>query len=339
MTLYPPVLSLFRAVFCTLALCSPLQSFAQATDKSALVEQKAAREARVAELELIQGAYSPELGAAYFDLGSTLSAMGDHAAAATMFGKSLQALRSGKGLYELGQLPILQSLLNANESLEHWQDVDAMHTLIYYTASHGLAPGNDTRYEAALKLGRWKLHAAEKKLLPDNQQPTADAIAMYKTEIHKMEAAEGSASKNLQLSTLYLDLAGAELMEGKRIFETPLRDHDSSGQSATVPQQQCETIRFADGRVQRICTMVQVPNMDFYIAKTNNKNQLISTHMNVMRDAVKQSLTVLKNEKNESAQRTELLKETDKLIRNYNDFMHMVNSTVNPKLGRSDTGK
>jgi len=255
---------------------------------------KASYQQRVAELQAGNDQGGAILSEAWLGLGTALQALDDDEEAIAAFGEALQALRIANGLHDAAQLPVLQRQLQSQEKLQNWEAVDATLHLMHYIATRQYPPGAAQRFDAVLALAHWKQRATEEKLLSENLDPAAEASMLYANEIKHLQALPAASATNLQLATLHLDLATVEFLLARTKWAQPLAAYGMTGPS-TVQQQQCQTVRLADGRTSSFCTVQEVPNINYYQGPTSNKNLDVGGHLVTMEHSVMEAYKVLRS--------------------------------------------
>lgn len=112
-------------------------------------------EARIAELEAAAGPHATELAEVRFSLGLLHQQLGDHGQALAVLQDALQAVRVNEGLYSMGQLAILEAIIDSRVALgardELRRDYEYLFWLYsrnYGTRSVGLVP-------VIKKVGQW----------------------------------------------------------------------------------------------------------------------------------------------------------------------------------------
>jgi len=143
----------------------------------------------IKNLESNQGIYGAQLGEPLMGLGLAYQIENDHERAAAMFKRALQIKRINNGLYDLGQVPILDQLIKSNIAKQNWIDVDGnyqwmlwLHRRNYDGDDPGLLPVLD-------RVGRWKLNAYKHRLLKDREEYLLrDADSIYRETIASVSA-------------------------------------------------------------------------------------------------------------------------------------------------------
>ncbi len=290
------------------------------TERSGLLEQQAAMEQRIEQLQQQGGVYAAELQETWFELGSTLQALEAWEEATQAFNSAWQAARISGGLEDPEQLPVLRRLLGSQRAAEQWEQADATAHLIQHISNRAHAPGSPERLDALLQLGRWKLLAARDALLPDSFGAALSASQLYAVEIARLEGMADYPGRRIQLATLHLEQASAEFLLANQIREQPLQEYFVSGNRSTT-MLQCSVTRLPDGRAQQICMPVEVPNLDFYVDPANRKSQDIWRHLGGMRDGIEAAYTYLRDETEQIAERDALLSDMEGLTASYNGFV------------------
>lgn len=286
------------------------------------LSDKDALEQVIRQLETTQGAYGAELSEAYFQLGTTERALENYEEAVQAFGQALQILRTGYGLLDLRQLPILEELLATSQTLEDWQEVDSLHHLMHFITSRNPETETEVRFQSLVQLGRWKVQAEVDGLLPEKADSVKEALQLYDNEIGKLEASATYQGRNIHLATLYLDLAAVEFTQAKAKYAMPITEFGMGGQSS-ISTVNCIAFTGRDGRTVQSCTSVEVPNPSYYMEPSNKKNMQIRQHLDEMKNDVLEAYRTLQNEPEGTNQRAALLAEVQRLTREYNDFATM----------------
>ena len=86
----------------------------------------------VNELEASGGAYQTSLSETLLGLGTAYQRLEKHANAVTAFKRSLQITRVNSGLHNLGQLPILEKIMESNVALQNWAGLDDNYHYLYW---------------------------------------------------------------------------------------------------------------------------------------------------------------------------------------------------------------
>lgn len=314
------LLALAQPVTFSLAAETDTVVAADTTSTDGALALKASYQQRIAELQAANNQGGAILSEAWLGLGTALQALDEDNEAITAFGEALQALRVANGLHDAGQLPVLQHQLESQEKLQNWEAVDATLHLMHYIATRQFAPGAAPRFDAVLALARWKQRATEEKLLSETLDPAAEASMLYANEIKHLQALPTASATNLQLATLHLDLATVEFLLARTKWAQPLAAYGMTGPS-TVQQQQCQTVRLADGRTSSFCTVQEVPNLNYYQGPTSNKNLDVGGHLVTMEQAVMEAYKVLRSEPASLPERDALQARMNQLATEYNHFI------------------
>lgn len=288
-----------------------------------LLTQRSQLAARIEQLEQqdrsTDSSLQSNLHEARLALGTVLQELELHAEASTLFDAAWQARRVEAGLDDPEQLPILRQLFASQRAAQQWDAADTTAHLIHHIASRAYTPGTPERLDALLLLGRWKLLAARDDLLPNAFATAFQASELYRNEIQALQQAGEGTGDPIQLATLHLEKASAAYLLAREIDEQPLQEYFLGGQRSTT-MLQCQPIRFPDGSTQRICTPVEVPNVDFYVDPSNRKHQDIARFLGAMRQDLAAAFTELSQTTDDPAERDLLLQDMHGLTELYNDF-------------------
>ncbi len=317
--LLPLLTALLPAATALAAAEDVQQEQEQEQDQRALLQRKAALEARIDSLQQELRSDDPALQETWLELGSTLQQLQQHAEAAAAFDAAWQAARSSGGLENPQQLDVLRRLLASQRAAEEWEKADATAHLMQHIGSRALPPGSDTRLDTVLQLGRWKLLAARDELLPNPLGTALSAADLFRQEITRLEALPPAPARDLQLATLHLEKASAAYLVAERIRAQPLQDYFMGGQRSTT-MLQCQLVRLPDGRAQQVCMPVELPNLDFYVDPSNRKNQDIARQLEDMRSSIAAAFGYLQQTDVPDTARDTLLDDMRALTVLYNEF-------------------
>ena len=134
----------------------------------------------IEELKSKHGVYYARLGEPLLGLSLAYQLEDEHEQAAIMLKQALQIKRVNHGLYDLGQIPILERLVKSNIANEHWSDVDRNYHQMLWVHKRNYG-GNDPQLLTILdRVACWKLKAYRQSLLNDNlHDPLYEAGRIY----------------------------------------------------------------------------------------------------------------------------------------------------------------
>jgi len=295
-------------------------------DEELALAQQAAQDRYASYQQIVEGleigssGYSPELLEAYLDLGGALLTLSKPEEALQVYGKALQLTRAENGLYDPRQLPILQLLLTSSEQAMQWEAADTNIHLINLIARKSYAPGDPRRMATVSQLGQWLLNASAENLGSEAGKYSQEAIELYKYERSQLIALEPYPEQKIQVASLYLGVAAAELSAAHVVNARSIRDFGVEGRSSTTTMQ-CQMVRLANGQVGQICSMVEIPNLDYYVNPSNRKNQELRQHLNAMKENIVNAFDALNQETRFIEDRDTLMAGMQTLTEAYNTFV------------------
>jgi len=253
-------------------------------------------------------------------LARQLQLLGEHAEALPVLDQALQARRIHFGLLDVGQLPVLQAMIDSRSALAAWKEVDDLQHQRHFMTTRQLQAGADARFSALVELGRWKRRATEDALLSPTELGVEELLRYYQSEITALEALGAGQRDALQLATLYLHKAETDLQQANVLWSMPISDFDPSGPQ-TVREVRCLPLRLPDGRVQQVCEAYDVPNLNYYLLPNQRKSQGIYRHIENVQADVMEAFNVLQEVEETSERRTALLEDVHRLAADYNAFV------------------
>jgi len=266
-----------------------------------------------------QNIYNPELTEAYLNLAGTLEKLSLFDEATEVYNQALQTTRIGNGLNSLEQIPILERMLENNQTMQQWDAADSNAHLIFHIARRNFPAGDPRRISALDKLGKWKLKSAEQELLDGYNNDAWEALGLYDNELELLEDKGDHEVQGVQMAALHLGKARAALALASQTFARPISDYQTPGQQ-TITTQRCVPVTLADGRVIRVCETVEVPNLEYYLDPSLRKNQEISQHLEDIREGIVLAYYALQEDGDTEA-RIALLEEVQVLTNSYNTFV------------------
>ena len=312
-----------------LAMASPLYGADEtdlaleisATEESArMLADQQRLESLIIELEVLDGAYADELGEAYLSLGNNLLGQQQYAKAIAVFDKALQLVRIRNGLNDASQLKVLEDMIDASLDLEDWQTTDDYVHLYWHIAKYNFGKGRPERILALEQLAVWQEHAAKENLVTGMLGDLRDSSLLYEAEIEGLASMQEQPGTRDQLATLQLGYASLQYQLASLTILRPLDDYQD-GTPRTVKQQQCQYILLPDGRVSRICTTVDVPNIDFYTGQSERRDREVMAHLGNMKQAVQEAYELLQQDERLSEDEVQMLTRVQEMTRQYNGFI------------------
>lgn len=270
------------------------------------------------------GIYSPVLQEAYSDLAAFYNEIEDYDSAVSLYSDALQVARINSGLYSEQQLPLIQQLINNNDSLKQWQEVDDLQQLRYHISSRLFELGDPAYIGAAEQYGSWKLRLLRENLLDFNYRAysntAVDLSRFYESVISNIETQ--TDSEPIDLLRLLYAKTEVDLTLARSVASTPYTAFEGTA-SRYVNQTRCRNVRNASGQTVRQCVSVQVENPRYRQSQRDAKQQEMSRHSRAMRRSI-EKLQLIKDQSSDMAasekqalegQITQLQVEFDQLIR------------------------
>lgn len=113
----------------------------------------------IEEIEADYGAYDLQLSQHLSGLGVQYQAIGEHQEAIEVFKRAMHIQRVNLGLYDMGQIPILENIIESQIALGEWEDANERYQYLYWL--HRRNYGNDDPRMLPIinKLSDWHLQA------------------------------------------------------------------------------------------------------------------------------------------------------------------------------------
>ena len=185
------------------------------TDPGTAATQVAAMEAGLQQLAQVLPPTDLRLLEPQWDLALTRQRNGDHEAAIAALEQALHIHRIHHGLFDPGQLELVERLLESHYALGRWQQVDDLQHYRFHVARQQIPAGTNTRLSALLELTRWKLHAAEHGLLSDLLQGTHEVAELHRRELQLLPTdtpADHAALHHVAIADMELAQARQKLL-------------------------------------------------------------------------------------------------------------------------------
>lgn len=115
-------------------------------------------QAAIARLESEQGAWGNGLAEQLSGLGETYQVRGLHRDAIEIFDRAIHISRINNGLYDLTQVPIIESLLESLKARGHWEEVHDRHQYLYWLHKRNYGAEDPRMLPVIEKLGKWYIN-------------------------------------------------------------------------------------------------------------------------------------------------------------------------------------
>ena len=198
LSLFPSRQTLVRTALCFLALCcatsfgvelvteeaasEQITSFSAdekellAMDEQSLNQSVEFLKERLRQLELEHGPYHSSIAENLLRQAQVYFVLGQHQQARNATQHALEVQRISAGLYDKGQIPIVEQLIRVNKELKTWETVDTNYRFLYwlYRRAYG---ENSAELITVLELFiNWKLDALNYGLLTSREALVKDAL-------------------------------------------------------------------------------------------------------------------------------------------------------------------
>lgn len=258
----------------------------QAAHLQALAAELQVREAALADMQSDAGIYAPELMEAYSDLGALYSELEDYDNAARVYNDALQVARINTGLYSEEQLPLLDSLIDAQQKRRDWSKVDDLAHLSLHLHRR-LYKESDPRYlEAAMDYGGWRLRVLNENLLDQGTRAllntARDLSQFYGALIYSLDNSSVAADTQLppgsrDMLTLLEGKTQADMTLARAVANTPYTYFQGTS-ARYINETRCRNVTNAQGQVVRECYQVRVENPRYRQSQREAKRYELSRH-------------------------------------------------------------
>lgn len=272
----------------------------QVAHMQALAAELEVREAALSDLQSESGIYAPELMEAYSDLGALYTELGDYDNAARVYNDALQVARINTGLYSEQQLPLLDSLIDAQQKRRDWAKVDDLAHLSLHLHRR-LYNESDPRFlEAAMDFGGWRLRVLNENLLDQGNRAllntARDVSQFYGALISSLDNSSVEADTQLSVEsgrmlTLLDGKAQADMTLARAVANTPYTFFQGTS-ARYINQTRCQNVTNAQGEVVRQCYQVRVENPRYRQSQREAKRYELSRHTREISDTLARMQTI-----------------------------------------------
>jgi tetratricopeptide (TPR) repeat protein len=250
-------------------------------------------ETEVQRLESNRGAYDPQLGEQLLGLGLVYQRQDQHEDAVKALKRAMYIKRVNDGLYDMGQVPILQEIIESDIASQNWEDLDQNYEQLLFIHRRNFEPG-DARFLPILDtVGRWKVQAYTDGLLKESPMTTINsAERLYRDNIKLLRKQYGETDPRL-IDPLY----GRAVVAYQLLREAalkPLSEFDRGmpmAPSAVQYQRVCSVVA---GRT--VCTTIPINNSGYqlsrYAMQQRDKDMEMLRFFNAVGDSLKQIVAI-----------------------------------------------
>lgn len=207
------------------------------------------------------GPYDVALAELQADLGRIYLELGEYKLATDVLQEALQLVRINRGLYDAGQIPVLEQLVASYRGQSDWEEVDDYQHLVFSLQTRTYAKDSPEFADAVLAMGEWQV-ASSRASRPGSFQTVerlSDVKEMY-ASVREHADARGDVARQWQVaySTALVDVEIA-----RQYLSTDMSDMMVAA-SRYVTQTVCRTVSDGNGGYQRVCWQESVSNPDYY---------------------------------------------------------------------------
>lgn len=115
----------------------------------------------VEQLEISGGVYDSQLSEVLTGLGNIYQSLNRHNEAIEIFKRALHITRVNEGLYGIGQLALLEKLIETNSKLKNWSELKNNYHNVYWISKRHFGEKSPKLLPIIDRIGRWYLKAYE----------------------------------------------------------------------------------------------------------------------------------------------------------------------------------
>ena len=203
---------LIRAIFAAVLVTAPGLAAMAAEADAKPAEQKrggiirndavAAYQDTVDVIETQSGAFDPQLREPLVGLGLAYMQDGDYEQATDAFQRALHVTRVNYGLNDLGQLPIVELLIQSHKGAGDWEAVDNSYRYILWLARRNYGADDPRMLPALESFGEWHLQATELEDSGSQMNHLFEAEGAY-TQATKILEKDPSIDRKELMGVLY----------------------------------------------------------------------------------------------------------------------------------------
>lgn len=113
----------------------------------------------IEDIETDYGAYDLQLSQHLTSLGQQYQSIGEHAEAVQVFKRAMHVQRVNLGLYDMGQVPILESLIESQIALGEWETANDEYQYLFWLHRRNYGNDDPRMLPVINKLSNWHLNA------------------------------------------------------------------------------------------------------------------------------------------------------------------------------------
>lgn len=113
----------------------------------------------IEDIESDYGAYDLQLSQHLAGLGQQYQNLGEHLEAVEVFKRAMHIQRVNLGLYDMGQVPLLENLIESQIALGEWEDANERYQYLYWLHRRNYGNDDPRMLPIITKLSNWHLNA------------------------------------------------------------------------------------------------------------------------------------------------------------------------------------
>lgn len=270
-------------------IISLLVSFAYSNHACAVSEHTesiSAYQENIQKLESEYGVYDAQLGEQLLGLGLVYQLENQHEQATDVLTRALQIKRINNGLYDLGQVAILEKVIKSNIETEDWLNVDRHYQQILWIHKRNYGETAPELLPVLDKVARWKLTAYKKRLISkDSHILLHEAAGIYSDTINILSAQYGDSDPRL-INSLY----GQAITNYEMAFHTAdipigkFRQRSLRSSFQTI----CRPVVRSNGQVTQNCQTGRTASASYYASIQQSKEFAVGVSLRKVGKALKQ---------------------------------------------------
>jgi len=156
----------------------------------------------IEQLEISGGVYDNQLSEVLSGLGNIYQSLNRHSDAIEIFKRALHITRVNEGLHGIGQLALLEKLIESNSKLKDWAELKNNYHNLYWISKRHYGDNSPKLLPIIDRIGRWYLKAFE--LDPDSASLShlLNAEDLYNKSVEIVET-EGDNNDMRLINSLY----------------------------------------------------------------------------------------------------------------------------------------
>jgi len=250
-------------------------------------------EDEVMELESSQGVYAPALGENLSSLGLIYQQLGDYDQAIDHYKRAMHIKRVNGGLQGLGQISILEKIIEINIHIKDWESLDQNYDQVLWVYRRNYAEDDPYLLSQVYATGKWKIQTYRFGLLDKEPRfPLNEAERLFSSSISYIKKTHGSNDPRL-VQLLY----GQALVNYHLLILTMNKPLSKFGADQTIQRITYEyrlvCTNTPNGRICRTQPIPVLRSHKDYGGAQDEKNRLIRMYSTKIRINLKQIISII----------------------------------------------